>query len=235
MHRFSNTIDPFAYVPHLARIQAVVFDFGGVLMEAGPRHAAQFGMLHGLSQEAWEQLARELFVEGDQWNAVERGERTLDDFGVYLQSRLRALGGKMDVGDVYQLMGDMENPQETPLREETVRVCAALHRVMPVALLTNNVREWSALWRKRLQVKALFDMVIDSCEVGIRKPDARIYRVVEERLQLMGDALLFVDDLGVNLKTASALKWQTVRATPHGKEALLVLNQLLVLRKGAPA
>jgi putative hydrolase of the HAD superfamily len=82
---------------------------------------------------------------------------------------------------------------------------------MPTALLTNNIPEWRAGWRRRMDVDRLFDLVVDSSEVGFRKPEEAIYRVVEQGLGLPGAALLFVDDLGVNLKTAARLGWQTLK------------------------
>ncbi|MEE8434741.1 MAG: HAD-IA family hydrolase, partial [bacterium] len=77
-------------------------------------------------------------------------------------------------------------------------------------LLTNNIAEWRERWRRRVDVDALFDVVVDSSEEGIRKPEPAIYRLTEERLGLPGEALLFVDDLGVNLKAALERGWQTL-------------------------
>jgi epoxide hydrolase-like predicted phosphatase len=82
---------------------------------------------------------------------------------------------------------------------------------MPTALLTNNIREWRDEWRTLIDVDALFDVVIDSCEVGTRKPETAIYEVTRERLGLPHDALFFLDDIGANLKVARALGWQTLR------------------------
>jgi len=62
-----------------------------------------------------------------------------------------------------------------------------------------------------MAVDTLFDLVVDSSAVGTRKPEEAIYRLVERGLGLPGAALLFVDDLGVNLKTARALGWQTLK------------------------
>ena len=94
---------------------------------------------------------------------------------------------------------------------EVVAACRRLRGRLPTALLTNNIREWRDNWRRVLPTDELFDVVVDSSEVGMRKPEPPIYRLVEERLGIPGSGLLFVDDLGVNLKAAMARGWQTVK------------------------
>ena len=75
-----------------------------------------------------------------------------------------------------------------------------------MALLTNNVREWEPLWRSMLPVDEIFELIVDSGFVGMRKPDAEIYELTLERL---GDAspaeCLFVDDVEVNIEAAREL------------------------------
>lgn len=104
-----------------------------------------------------------------------------------------------------------------PLRPEMIEVCRLLRRHMPTALLSNTVPEWREGLRRRVDMDALFDVVVESSEVGMRKPEPRIYALLEERLGLPGEALLFVDDLGSNLRPARARGWRTIKfesATP---------------------
>jgi putative hydrolase of the HAD superfamily len=80
-------------------------------------------------------------------------------------------------------------------------------RGMRMAILTNNVREWEPLWRAKLPVDEIFDVVVDSAFVGMRKPDPAIYELTLDRL---GDGLrasecLFVDDIDVNCAAAAEL------------------------------
>ena len=76
-----------------------------------------------------------------------------------------------------------------------------------------------------MDVAALFDHVIDSSEVGARKPEAAIYEITRERLGVAHDAIFFIDDIGQNLKAARALGWQTYLFTDEG-EALAMLARL---------
>ena len=81
------------------------------------------------------------------------------------------------------------------------------------ALLTNNVREWEPLWRAKLpDVDEIFEVVVDSAFVGMRKPEPEIYALTLERLGdgLRADECLFVDDIELNCRTAEELGMRVV-------------------------
>ncbi len=79
-------------------------------------------------------------------------------------------------------------------------------RGLRMAMLTNNVREWEPLWRSMLPVDEIFELVVDSAFVGMRKPDPEIYELILERLGGTPAAeCLFVDDVDANVETAAAL------------------------------
>ncbi len=74
-----------------------------------------------------------------------------------------------------------------------------------MAILTNNVREWEPLWRSMLPVDEIFELVVDSAFVGLRKPDPKIYRLTCDRLGVEPQACLFVDDIEINCTAAEEL------------------------------
>jgi putative hydrolase of the HAD superfamily len=81
---------------------------------------------------------------------------------------------------------------------------------MRLAILTNNVREWEPLWRTKLPIDEIFETVVDSAFVGVRKPDPAIYAIVLERLELPAEACVLVDDVAVNIEAARALGFAAV-------------------------
>ena len=96
-----------------------------------------------------------------------------------------------------------------------------------MALLTNNVREWEPLWRGMLPVDEIFELVVDSGFVGIRKPDPAIYELTLERLgDVAASDCLFIDDLEVNIEAARHLGMSAVhfvdneQAVPEIRAAL---------------
>jgi putative hydrolase of the HAD superfamily len=102
-------------------------------------------------------------------------------------------------------------------------------RGVRLAMLTNNVREWEPLWRAKLPVDEIFETVVDSGFVGLRKPDPAIYALVLERLGLPAQACVFVDDVDVNVATARELGFAVVHFRDTG-QAIAELDRLL----GAP-
>jgi putative hydrolase of the HAD superfamily len=99
------------------------------------------------------------------------------------------------------------------------------------ALLTNNAREWEPMWRTHIPVDELFDVVVDSSAVGLRKPDPEIYRLTCERLGVPPDECIFVDDLQCNVDAAAALGMETVHCMNPTDAAEVVAMRLL----GRPA
>lgn len=79
-----------------------------------------------------------------------------------------------------------------------------------MALLTNNVREWELRWRALAPIDEIFELVIDSAFVGVRKPDPEIYELAVAGLGLRADECLFVDDVEVNCEGAVAAGMQAV-------------------------
>jgi putative hydrolase of the HAD superfamily len=99
-----------------------------------------------------------------------------------------------------------------------------------MALLTNNVREWEPLWRGMLPVDEIFELVVDSGFVGMRKPDPAIYELTLERLGggvTAGDCL-FIDDLEINIDAARDLGMTAVHFVDNG-QAIVEIREALAL------
>ena len=207
------------------RVGAVVFDLGGVFLAGTVDNVIAFGESVGLTAPVWQALRQELFIEEGAWNRVERGEMTLDAFAEILIESLAGHGIALDLERARNFMGNTADTFMMRLRPEIVEACRAVRRRVPTALLTNNIAEWREGWRSRLAVAELFDAVIDSHEVGMRKPEPGIYALTEERLGIAPARLLFIDDLGVNLKPARQRGWQTLKYEETA-DVLDVLNAI---------
>jgi putative hydrolase of the HAD superfamily len=207
------------------RVRAAVFDLGGVFIAGSVQNVERYGLSLGMAREDWDALRQDLFLESGWWDRLERAEITLDEFAQELRRRLAERGFAISLEQARNFMGEPGDPGSMPIRPEVVEAARAVRRVMPTALLTNNIVEWRAGWRRRMDADRLFDAVIDSSEIGMRKPEERIYIHTERMLGLPGEALFFVDDLGVNLKPARARGWQTLKYEDTG-QVLEVLEAL---------
>lgn len=99
------------------------------------------------------------------------------------------------------------------------------------ALLTNISRTGEAIWSSLLPVGDLFDTVVDSSQVGMRKPDPAIYRLTCERLGLAPSQCLFVDDLHCNVDAAASLGMTVI----HCPDPNVVAEDVAMLLLGRPA
>jgi len=196
------------------RIRAAVFDYGGVLIEGGPREVVAFGARVGLTEEIWRPLRRQLFGNDGRWAQLERGELSYAEFTENLRVAIQTAGGSVSEEQAAAFMGDADPmAHRARLRPSMLEAVRRIRRRVPTALLTNNVREWREGWESVLEPASLFDLVIDSSEVGTRKPESRVYELTRERLGVAHDEIFFLDDIGQNLKAARALGWKTMLFT----------------------
>ena len=188
-------------------IRAVVSDFGGVLTAP---IAEAFALIQddlGVSPRMFgEALARA--GEPNPLYALEVGAITEAEFLATLERELGALLGRPVSlhGFAERYMGAL-----APNHELFAHVRGLHERGVRLALCTNNVREWEPLWRAKLPIDELFETVVDSAFVGVRKPDPEIYAIVLERLGLRAEECAFVDDLARNVDAAVALGFAGVR------------------------
>ena len=200
-------------------IDAVMFDFGGVLAE-GPFDAfARYEEENGLPNG----FVRKLNAtdhDTNAWARLETGEVGLDEFYEQFENEARRAGGSVDARALIACLGGELRPAVL----EAVGRCREHFRT---GLLTNNfVRvegEASFGW-----LLDMFDTVVESSVVGVRKPDPRFYLIACERLGVEPGRSVFLDDLGVNLKPARELGMKTIKVTDPDS-ALAELESLLGL------
>jgi putative hydrolase of the HAD superfamily len=193
----------------MSEIQAIVSDFGGVLTTPLLAAFAAFQDDSGISPENLGKAMREGLEEGEELPLfrLERGEISEDDFIERLEDGLEAiLGHRPHLHHFRHRFFGALDPNEEMI--ELMRKLKA--NGLKMAMLTNNVREWEPLWRSMLPVDEIFEEIVDSAFVGCRKPEARIYELTLERIEMPAEACLLVDDLQVNCEAAEAAGMQAV-------------------------
>jgi putative hydrolase of the HAD superfamily len=189
--------------------RALISDFGGVLTTPLQAGFLAYQEETGVSLE---QLGRAMAKATEEHGdhplfMLERGEISEVEFRDRIEPHLES---GFDLTRLRTLYFDRIVPNRPMI--EFVR--EVRRRGTRTALLTNNVREWEPLWRSKLpEIDELFEVVVDSAFVGLRKPDPAIYELTLERL---GDGVrpadcVFVDDLEVNCEAARALGMTAVR------------------------
>ncbi len=185
-------------------IRAVISDFGGVLTNRLVEAFLAFQDESGISME---QLGRGMqrVAERDgeyPLYRLERGEVSEAEFLTNLSWGLEEeLGHRPTLHRFREIYFDALEGNEPMLG--LMRELG--ERGYRMAILTNNVREWEELWRSKLPVDEIFELVVDSAWVGMRKPDPAIYRLTLERLGMEPEHSLFVDDNELNVEAAREL------------------------------
>jgi putative hydrolase of the HAD superfamily len=187
-------------------IRAVISDFGGVLTTPLINAFAAYQDHSGISPEqlgAAMQAATADLGGAHPLFELECGRisevRFLELLGVHLEP---LLGHRPELHRFSELYFEALEPNE-PMIELMGDLRDRGYRM---ALLTNNVREWEPLWRRFLPVDEIFETVVDSGFVGMRKPDREIYELTLERLAgIAPRECLFVDDVEVNCEAAREL------------------------------
>jgi putative hydrolase of the HAD superfamily len=182
-------------------IRAVISDFGGVLTTPLINSFIAYQRESGIGlEDLGKAMAKVMEDDGEHpLFELEKGLLSEDEFTRKLGDALgRPLGA---MRDTY-----FENLHPNEPMIELMRDLRDGGKRM--ALLTNNVREWEPLWRAKLpDVDEIFEVIVDSAFVGMRKPDPAIYRLTVERLGdgLRAEDCLFVDDVEVNCDAAREL------------------------------
>ena len=198
-------------ISHAKTPRAILWDFGGVILsspfEAFNRYEAEIGLpkdfIRGLNARNGDTNA---------WAKMERSEVSLEGFVTLFEEEARLQGHKLDGWRILQsLSGDIR-----PQMVEALRRCKQAFRV---ACITNNMKHGEGPGMARgadkaravAEIMTLFEHVVESSKLGVRKPDPRIYQHACDLLGVQPEDCIYLDDLGINLKPARALGMRTIK------------------------
>ena len=215
---------------------AVLWDFGGVILSSPFESFNRYEEANGLPKD---------FIRGlnatnpdtNAWAKMERSEVTLAEFCELFEEEARVAGGTLVGADVLAMLRGELRPQMVRAQE---RIKGAGFRQ---ALLTNNFTSEDELGvqgggprsdgsgfslPELAHAMDVYDCVIESSKAGVRKPDPAAYELVLDALKVPAERIVYLDDLGINLKPARALGMTTIKVGDPD-EALRELGEHLQL------
>ena len=210
------------------RFQAVLWDFGGVILtspfEAFNRYEAELGLPRDFIRRI-----NAVNPDHNAWAQMERAEIDLGRFAELFESEARALGAELSGHKVIGLLSG-------EVRPEMVEALQRVREHYRIACITNNMPAGHGPSMTRsaetaaqvTQIMALFEHVVESSKLNLRKPDPRIYRHTCELLGVAPEHCVYLDDLGINLKPARAMGMATIKVD-SAAQALDELEALLGL------
>src|SRR5262249_45972460 len=207
-------------------IRAVLFDFGGVFTSSPFSLFVEAAAELGTTPERMLDL---VFGPYDRdtdppWHRLERGELAL------LEARDAIIALATDAGLAFDPLAILARMAKGGgAREAVVAATRSLRtRGLRTALVTNNAREFSQGWRAMIPLAELFDAVIDSSEVGVRKPDPAIFALALRELDVAPEHAILLDDFPGNVAAARRLGMHGVLVEDDPSDALAELEALLI-------
>ncbi len=208
------------------KIEAVIFDYGGVFTPSPFLAAHAYAKTQGVAPEKMVSVVFGDYHEDNDhpWHQLERGEVDLTTALAGIGEHADRLGINFDAAELFGAMTD-----DGIDRTVVIDYVRGLRRQgLLTAILTNNIAEYSHVWRAQLPVGELFDAVIDSCEEKIRKPDPDIYWRALARLGVENPAAsIFLDDFAPNVEAARAIGMHGIVVHPDPRPALAQVDELL--------
>ena len=203
------------------RVEAVIWDFGGVITSSPFAAFARFEAERGLPPD-FLRTVNATRPHENAWARLERNELDVAGFDVAFAEESAALGHVVRGAEVLPLLAG-------EIRPEMVEALRRIRARLRTGCITNNfvaMGESPLGGLYKAEIMALFHQVIESAKVGLRKPDPRIYTMMTDALGVAPSRCVFLDDLGINLKPARALGMHTIKVEAPGP-ALAELERLV--------
>ena len=201
-------------------IEAVLFDFGGVILSSPFEAFAAYEKEIGLPANTIRKI-NATDPDSNAWAQFERREVSTEDFVLLFEEEALALGYELDAQRILEgLHGSLR-----PSMVEALSKCSSKFKT---AMLTNNITPMGEqdLDEDVQKVVEIFDLLIESSIEGCRKPEEKFYEVACERLNVKPENCVFLDDLGINLKPARAMGMTTIKVIDP-EDAIKELYEIL--------
>ena len=211
-------------------IKAVFWDFGGVITSSPFEAFNKYEKDHNLPSEFLRKV-NSTNPDDNAWAKLERSEVNLDEFDLLFEKESETLGYAIKGKEVIALL-------QGQVRPEMVKALQKIKGNLIQACLTNNIQSLKeetfdkgnvSVAGKHDEIMGLFDFVIESSKVNLRKPDPAFYKMACEKAKIEPSEAVFLDDLGINLKPARILGMETIKVI-NSTDALSELQKLVPIK-----
>tara|TARA_Y100001970_G_scaffold164272_1_gene200732 strand:+ start:40219 stop:40875 length:657 start_codon:yes stop_codon:yes gene_type:complete len=207
-------------------VSAVLFDFGGVITASPFEAFARYEAEVGVPTDSIRKI-NSTNPNSNAWAKMERSEVTLEEFCDLFEKEAQVFGFELSGERVLGcLSGDV--------RPQMVRALEILRERVAIGCITNNMKSGHGSGMSRTADQAaiiadimkMFEVVVESAKVGIRKPDPRIYEIACNELKVEASNCAYLDDLGINCKPAAALGMTAIKVV-NPEQALEDLEKVV--------
>lgn len=208
-------------------IKAIFWDFGGVITSSPFEAFNVFEKNNNLPSDFLRKV-NSTNPDDNAWAKLERSEVNLEEFDLLFEEESNELGHSVKGKEVIALL-------QGQIRPEMVNALQKIKGKLIQACLTNNIQSLNketfeennvSVSGKHEEIMKLFDFVIESSKVNLRKPDPAFYKLACEKAEIDPFEAVFLDDLGINLKPAKILGMKTIKVI-DSIDALQELQKLI--------
>ena len=202
------------------KYKAIIWDFGGVITSSPFDAFNEFEEVNGLPKDIIRTINSEN-PDMNAWAQFESNSITIDQFDDLFLKEAKAKGFDIKGRDIIKLL-------KGSIRENMVSFLRELKADFKLGCITNNVKPSSEenTDNATKEAMSIFDHVIESSIVGIRKPNPEIYMMSCDALNVSPDQCIYLDDLGINLKPARELGMTTIKVI-QPEDAIQEVRNLL--------
>ena len=202
------------------KYKAIIWDFGGVITSSPFDAFNEFEEVNGLPKDIIRIINSEN-PDMNAWAQFESNSITIDQFDDLFLKEAKTKGFDIKGRDIIKLL-------KGSIRENMVSFLRELKADFKLGCITNNVKPSSEenTDNETKEAMSIFDHVIESSIVGIRKPNPEIYMMSCDALNVSPDQCIYLDDLGINLKPARELGMTTIKVI-QPEDAIQEVRNLL--------
>ncbi|KAE9552798.1 hypothetical protein FO519_003985 [Halicephalobus sp. NKZ332] len=218
----------------MGKFKAVILDMGGVLIPSPMESWATNppSLSSDLKEPVTGKQISQTILSPEvvpHFIALEKGETNIEDFTAIFTYFFNKQHGRKDE-KLIRLFDSLKFEKTMKIVPDWIPVLKSLKSEgIKTAVLTNNFFfDRAKLKPTHALEKSLFDLILESCRTGLRKPEKNFYELALQKLGVNPEEAIFIDDLGVNLKSAKEIGLETIKCT-NVKETIKELERRLEL------
>ena len=207
------------------KIKTIIFDFGGVITNSPIEGFKNLEKTHGYSKGLITGINMNN-PDNNAWARSERGEIEIDTFLSQFEQEALEIGHDINADEILiQLYG---SPRPIMIKKIISLSKSNKYKLICLTNVLKGIEKFMPKEREEVvnNIMSYFDKIYESYKIGMRKPETRIYEYLIKDLGINPNETVFLDDLGMNLKTARQLGINTIKVVDP-KDAIKTLDQIL--------
>ena len=207
------------------KIKTIIFDFGGVITNSPIEGFKNLEKTHGYSKGLITGINMNN-PDNNAWARSERGEIEIDTFLSQFEQEALDIGHDINADEILiQLYG---SPRPIMIKKIISLSKSNKYKLICLTNVLKGIKKFMPKEREEVvnNIMSYFDKIYESYKIGMRKPEARIYEYIIKDLEINPKETIFLDDLGMNLKTARQLGINTIKVIDP-IDAIKTLDQFI--------